>query len=143
MVDEVENRRRHRSDALAEVDVRKAETNGVGGRKSKSSDGRRENGFKRMRVQHKFAMFGDVQIRIWGATMVDRRRMYFEAALRPGVYDVIVNFNTTIRMTAGEVGGYITGNRLGSQERKDAATDEYEAHVLVTSASPVLGIVIL
>ena len=45
-------------------------------------------------------------------------------------------------MTAGEVGGYDTGDRLGSQERKDAATDEYEAHVLVTSAPPVLGIVI-
>ena len=87
-------------------------------------------------------MFGDVQIGIWGSTMTNRRRMYFEAALRPGVYDVIVNFDTSIRMTAGEVGGYDTGDRLGKQERKNAATDGYEAYVLVTSAPPLLAIVV-
>ena len=57
--------------------------------------------FEKLKVQHKVAMFGDVQIRIWGATMTNRRRMYFEDALRPGVYDVIVNFDISIRMTAG------------------------------------------
>ena len=37
-------------------------------------------GFERMKVQYEFSMFGDVQIRIWGAAMVNRRRMYFETA---------------------------------------------------------------
>ena len=96
--------------------------------------------FERERVGHRYAMFGDIQTRIWGSSTVNRRRMYLEVPARPGVYDVVVNFDKTIRMTVGEVAGFQRGSEaLETEERRDAATDEFEAMMLVAHSPPVMG----
>ena len=69
--------------------------------------------------------------------------MYFEYILRPGVYDLIVNIDVTLRMTVRDVAGYHKAQRKCSRkELHDARTDEFEGTAIVVAQPQLVGAVI-
>ena len=99
--------------------------------------------FECISVKHAFMMFADLLTRFWGAERMDRRRLYFEYILSPGVYDVVVSIDVTLRMTVRDVAGYHgTKKQLTSEELNDAKTDEFEGTAIVVSHPQVVGAVI-
>ena len=96
-----------------------------------------------MSVKHAFMMYADITTRFWGAERMDRRRMYFEFILRPGVYDVVVNIDVTLRMTVRDVAGYHKAQKKCTRdELHDARTDEFEGTAIVVAQPQLVGAVI-